>query len=341
MNFFDAHLDLAYIAFIGRDLLADDPTSGDDKLQPGAITLPSMQRGRVRACLATVFTEPAGLEDSGAVDESVCYDPADPLTAYHAGVEQLNFYHRLARDKQIALPSAGLTDGPIAVGILMENADPIASPDDLGWWVERGVVAIGMTWGTPSRYAAGNATPNEKDSGLTDLGVELVQAMDRLGVVHDASHLSDRSLDGLFDATDRCVIASHSNCRSLAGENQRHLTDEAIREIGRRDGVVGLNLYRRFLKPNLGPTERPSIAETIDHVERICDITGSKRHVGLGTDADGGLDANDLPAGIDQPSDYHKLLVELASRGWDDAELEAFAYGNWARMFSSVWTATA
>jgi microsomal dipeptidase-like Zn-dependent dipeptidase len=150
----------------------------------------------------------------------------------------------------------------VSLGVLMECADPIRDPDELPWWVERGVVAIGLAWWRGSRYATGNGEPScTSGIGLTDLGRELVKRMDAQGVVHDASHLSDRALDDLFALTDKPVIASHSNCRALlGGVNQRHLTDEAILEIGRRGGVIGLNLVKNFIRAGLNradPNDRP------------------------------------------------------------------------------------
>ncbi|MEO0513216.1 MAG: membrane dipeptidase [Planctomycetota bacterium] len=353
---FDAHLDLAFLALIGRDLTASDPRASDDPLQPGFLTLPALAEGGVATVLATVFTEPEGLPDSGAVDPRVQYDPSDPRSAFHAGAEQINLYHRLARDGHLALPASswarehGWTpDARPAAGILVENAEPILSPSELAWWKDRGVVAVGLTWATPNRYACGNATPPDQDTGLSDAGRDLVHAMDDLGLVHDASHLSDRSLDDLFNTTNARVIASHSNCRALLTDSaayvsgdrapaaQRHLTDDAIREIARRDGVVGLNLYRKFLAPpsrfQTNPRHRPTIDQTLDHVRRVVELTGSARHVGLGSDADGGLDATDLPDGLDHPRDYDRLAAAL---GWTDDDTRAFQRGNWDRVFPAL-----
>jgi microsomal dipeptidase-like Zn-dependent dipeptidase len=222
-------------------------------------------------------------------------------------------------------------------GVLIENADPIREPDELAWWVERGVVAIGLAWGKPSRYAGGNGT----DLGLTDLGRVLVREMDRLGVVHDASHLSDRSMRGLLDATDRMVVASHSNCRGLLGgggmgENQRHLHDDWIREIARRGGVIGLNLYGNFLsreRAREGQASTATLHDAVRHVQHICDLTGSRAHVGLGSDMDGGFSAKVLPAGVRRPLDLVLLAEELRSRGFNDDDIAAFAHRNWARVF--------
>jgi len=215
----------------------------------------------------------------------------------------------------------------------MEGADPIRSPDEVPFWAELGVVAVGMAWWTATRYAGGNGT----DLGLTTDGRALVAALDDAGIVHDASHLSDPALAGLLDATDRVIIASHSNCRALLEpDNQRHLTDDTIATIGQRDGIVGLNLVRNFIRTGLdrnNPKDRPTADEAVAHVDHVAQIMGHARGIGLGSDMDGGITAHDLPEGINEPSDLHRLADALTARGWSDADIEAFAWGNWARFW--------
>lgn len=342
MNWFDAHLDLAYLAECGRDLHVD-PADCRGRLQPAALTLPSMRDGGVRACLGTIFTE-ATTNGGGQQAETGAYAYArgDARAAWMCGMRQLKLYHAWRDAGLIRLlglrgqndPSPpGGADDPITLGILMECADPIETPDQLDEWVEGGVVMIGLAWWHGSRYTGGNGTPG---AGLTDLGRELVNRMDDLGVVHDLSHLSQRATDELLEQTDAVVVASHSNCRALLDDNERHVTDATIAEIGRRGGLVGLNLVRNFIRTGLDasdPMDRPTIAEAINHVEHVCEVMGHRRGVGLGSDLDGGITANDLPAGIDRPVDFVKLAAELSSRGWSDEEVEGFAWGNWARFW--------
>ncbi|HZW08858.1 MAG TPA: membrane dipeptidase [Phycisphaerales bacterium] len=343
---FDAHLDLAHLAELGRDMHAE-LSDCRGRLQPASITLPSLRAGNVRACLGTIFTEavagPAPSEtDSGAFT----YALGDAAGAWRAGMRQLKLYHAwrdagvielLPRRAPSPSPGADPAAGPLLLGILMECADPIESPDQLPDWADAGVIAIGMAWWRGSRYAGGNGL----GAGLTPIGRELALAMDDLGVVHDLSHLSQPATDELLALTAAPVIASHSNCRALLGgadnkDWQRHLADETIAEIGRRGGVVGLNLVRNFIRPGLNrndPDDRPSVAEAIDHVEHVCSIMGHRRGVGLGTDMDGGITATDLPRGISAPADLHKLIEELAWRGWSEEDLGGFAWANWARFW--------
>lgn len=362
MLWFDAHLDLAYLAVCGRDMLAPlDPAAGPHP--PAAVTLPALEQGGVRLALATIFTEPEGTGPEG-------YGAGDFERANALGRAQLEAYLtwqdsgrcRLDLRKFLRVdPGTGEVRGgmgvsepispgpahferkarergqpPLHLGILIENADPIRSPGDLAWWRERGVVAIGMAWAKSSRYAGGNST----QEGVSALGRELVREMDRLGLVHDASHLSNRAFSELCGLTDRPIIASHSNCRALLGDPgaQRHLSDDQVREIVRRGGVVGLNLFARFIDPACGAAgaPRPTVDAAIDHVERICDLAGDRRHVGLGSDMDGGFGADRLPRGIDSPRDLGRLAEVLSARNWPDADVANFASGNWTRFWSST-----
>ena len=325
MDWFDAHLDLACIHLNGRDLLKETAEGG--LWQPGCVTLPSLKAGHVTRCLATVFTE--SVEPGSALTEDQQYVRGDAEGAHLAGMRQVELY---AKWRTMGV-------GP-RMGVLMECADPIRTPDELGWWVERGVVAIGLAWAHQSRYAGGNGV----ETGLTDIGRELVREMDRLGVVHDASHLSERAFWELCDATDKVIVASHSNCRELnggdaiesLGRRQRHLTDAQIREITRRGGVIGLNLFSLFLRPKCEEPDRATVDDCVAHVERICHIADNRRCVGLGSDADGGFSALRLPQGIDGPRDFDELAGALASRGWSASQVEGFASANWQRIFPAV-----
>lgn len=321
---FDAHLDLACLALLGRDMHGPLASCGGP-WQPAAVTLPSLREGQVRRVLATIFTE------AGGSDAGVSYAWGNGDEAHAAGVAQLGVYD--AWQQQHAWTRASGA-GDLRFQLLMECADPIREPGELAWWVKQGVVAIGLAWARGSRYAGGNSTGGP----LTASGRELVREMDRLGVVHDASHLSDEALAGLLEATGTRVIASHSNCRALIdgpgdAPRQRHLTDDAIREIARRDGVIGLNLFSLFLVPGGVDGVRASIAQTLAHVEHICNLTGSTKHVGLGSDMDGGLRGDQLPQGINQPADLRLLVDGLRDRGWSDDAVLGFMHGNWERVF--------
>jgi len=361
----DAHLDLAYLAVRGRDMtlpLASLPESRVGPHPPAGVTLPALFEGGVRFALATIFTEPVPGPGTLTAEQ---YPAGDAEAAHRRGRAQLEAYltwqdrgliaidlpDALRADPEVGEIRAGMgvsqvvapsldarishlaRDTRLHIGLLMENADPIRSPDELAWWAGKGVRVIGLSWAVSSRYARGNGAPMEDRRGLSPQGRELLAEMIRLGITPDVSHLSDRSLDDLFEVYPGRVIASHSNCRALIDRdgqppNQRHLTDRAIRELARRGGVIGLNLFSPFLIKGGAKDRRATLDEALAHVERICDLTGSTRHVGLGSDADGGFSAERLPLTINRPADFRRLAEGLTRRGWTRDQLDDFAWRN-------------
>lgn len=374
---FDAHLDLACLAVCGRDLTLPleriDP--GAKPFPPAGVTLPSLAAGRVRLALATIFIETFDTMPAEGVLGPEQYLMGDAerasrlaraqmeayLTWRDRGLVALDFPRLFRNDPGVGEVRGGMgvaeprpfpigarlnralaNDSALHVGLLIEGADSVREPAELAWWKERGAVAVGLAWARASRYSPGNMTPREQDTGLTDLGRAMVSEIDRLNLVHDLSHLSDRAMDELLSRTNRPVIASHSNRRAIndpSGMNQRHLRDESIREIARRRGVIGLNLFGRFLRatePFTGP-QRPTIADAVRHVESMCEVAGSRRCVGLGSDMDGGFGADAMCVGITKPAELDRLAEALRDRGWSDDDIEGFAWRNWCEFWERAF----
>lgn len=318
----DGHLDLACIAVEGRPILArcEDPNTG-------CISIPDLQESPFRAVFGTIFTAPG---DGSDEHEPCTY--RDPVHAHEVGVRQLEIYQQLERDGHVAIQHRELAlpddDAPLGVYLLMEGADPIQGPEQVQWWRSRGLRMVGLTWSRGTRYAGGNACRE----GLSSEGRELVAALDEADIAHDASHCSDASLEDLLDCARGRIVATHSNSRSImGGDNQRHLRDDHAREILRRDGVIGLNLFGSFLAND----RRATIDDCVDHVMHFCELAGNRRQVALGSDYDGGFTPRSLPEGLEHPRDIGRLLAALSARGFDDAELAGFAHGNWLRCFGS------
>lgn len=332
LHWFDAHLDLAYLAELGRDMHAP-LAECRGRLQPAGVTLASMRDAGVSGCLATVFTEP--LAAGQASDEPSAYPEGDAMAAFRAGMRQLKLYAAWREAGVVGGFSEADRGAKLRLGVLIENADVIPDPAELAGWVEGGVVAIGLTWAKRGRYACGNGVASGgPETGLTDAGRGLLAAMEASGVVLDASHLNDRSLDDALGVFGGRVIASHSNARALLGAGEgagreRHLTDATIAEIARRGGVVGINLFHRFLTGDGDATVR----DVVGHIEHVCSVAGDRRHVGLGSDIDGGFAADRLPAGIRSHGDLGVIADALASAGWSDDEVRGFASGNWGRFW--------
>ena len=321
VKWIDGHLDLAYLALLGRDLTAPCPDP-----RQGSVSLPELRAAGVEIAFATIFTEPT--DDAG--DRPAVYAGIDDLDgAEAAGRRQIEIYRRLeaAGELRIVRTLGDLeTVGAAMPGIvlLMEGADPIRTPEEVPAWYDRGLRLVGLTWSMGTRYAGGN----QRLGPLTPLGIELVRALDDCNIIHDASHLSDEAMDGLLEVARWPLVATHSNCRALVGENQRHLRDDHVRAIAERDGVIGLNLFSKFLVP----AGRASIGDCVAHVERLAGLMGHRRGVALGTDMDGGFGPGDLPRGLDHPRTLDALAEALRAAGWSDRDVEGFAYANWMRI---------
>ncbi len=318
----DAHLDLAYLAELGRDL--------EVRLGPGqsdCCSLPDLADAPVDLCLGTIFIEP-GLDH--ATHPWGYRDRHDREAAAEAGRRQLARYEALDAAGRIRLVRwredlDEPRDSRLRVVVLVEGADCIGGGEELTWWFDRGVRVLGLAWAMGTRAAGGNKV----HGGLSPEGRELVAAADELGILHDVSHLADAAFDDLLACSDRRIVATHSNARWLLedGDNQRHLTRDQIRSIAERDGAIGLNLYGNFLASGRDAT----LADCVRHVEAIAEIAGRDR-VGLGSDLDGGFGTDRLPEGLRHPSQYRELEAALKARGWSTAECRGFRRETWLRI---------
>ena len=325
----DGHIDLAYIALHGADVHSP-PAPGEAR----CVSMPAMRAGRVRLVLATIFVE-RGPEGRG---KPWGYDGDAPDTAREPALRQLEWYEQLERRGSAAIIRTredldalmhGGSESPLGLVLLMEGADPIRDADDVAFWHARGIRVVGLTWALGSRWAGGNAT----GGALRDGAREVIRAIDALGIVHDASHLSDESFDGLLQATGARVIASHSNARALLrvpappARPDRHLTDRQMRIIANRGGVIGLNLYGRFLASGREATR----ADAVAHVQHVASVAGRGTCV-LGSDFDGGFGPDLVPEGVRGPDQLDAITDALAACGWSAAERESFAWRAWHEL---------
>ncbi|MHC4399120.1 MAG: dipeptidase, partial [Planctomycetota bacterium] len=144
---------------------------------------------------------------------------------------------------------------------------------------------------------------------------------------------------GFWQALDQFggpVMASHHNCRALV-PGDRQLSDEQIRRLVGRDGVIGMALDAWMLYPGWqkGETSRDVVGleAVVDHVDHVCHLAGDCRHVGVGSDLDGGYGTEQTPHGLETIADLQKLADLLAARGYGDADVAAIFHGNWLEFF--------
>jgi membrane dipeptidase len=321
----DAHLDLADNAGRGRPVHLPARQQAADEDGIPTVGLPDLRDGGVGLICATIFCQPRYEDKPG-------YQTPDE--AHAAALTQLRWYQSQQSGGAMRIlqrPADFSRQVPETQAILlMEGADPLRDETDVRNFFEFGVRIVGLTWKEGTRYAGGNARPGP----LTRDGADMVKMLDRFGIIHDLSHLADEAFWQLLALSSAPVMASHSNCRSIV-PGARQLSDEMIRAITSRGGMIGINFYDKFLVP---PEERckrrATLGDVTKHIKHICDIAGSAAHVGLGTDMDGGLGRNEIPIEIETSADLPRVADALSSAGFGDQDAAAIMGGNWSRFFS-------
>ena len=132
------------------------------------------------------------------------------------------------------------------------------------------------------------------------------------------------------------VMASHNNCRALV-PGVRQFTDEQIKRIAERDGVIGVSfdawmLAKGWVRGKSDTKDLPLTA-VADHIDHICQLTGSLNHVALGTDIDGGFGNEQTPREINRFTDVQSLASELTGRNYSSVDIDRIFHGNWLKFF--------
>ncbi|HYM70993.1 MAG TPA: membrane dipeptidase [bacterium] len=354
----DSHLDLSMNALQwNRNLLAsvqtiraqENYTPGKGRGQ-GTVAYPEMRRGRVAVSFATLIARSTGRPVPDI-------DYATTAQAYGAAHGQLAYYRALERQGHVRIVGdvAGLdahvaeweawdaghpTDSPapappLGFVISLEGADPILAPDDLAAWHAAGLRMIGLTHYGPGRYAGGTGT----EDGLSELGIALLVEMQRLRVVLDLTHSSDEAFWQTLERWDGRVMASHNNCRALV-PHQRQFSDDQIRAIVGRDGVIGVALDCWMIMPGWRHGDRNdhiTLRHAVDHIDHVCHLAGNCRHVAIGTDLDGGFGREGTPHDLDTIADLQKIAALLEERHYPPADIAAIMHGNWLRYLRAEW----
>ena len=152
---------------------------------------------------------------------------------------------------------------PLGYILSMEGADPILSPDNVGFWWERGLRAAGISHFGVSSYAHGTGTPG----GLTPRGPDLLRAMRAAGMALDVTHLADDAFWQALEIFDGPVWASHSNCRALV-PGDRQFTDDQLRALIERDAVIGAVLDIWMLYPPFEVGVTPNTVVSLENCRR-------------------------------------------------------------------------
>ncbi len=360
MLIFDAHLDLSMNALEwNRDLTqsldeirarerawTDKPDRGR-----GTVCFPEMRRGGIGLCVATQiarYVERGNPLPGWHSPEQAWAQTQGQLAWYRAMEERgelIQIKTRGELDQQLHLwahsvvanseaPLSNVTSKrPIGYILSLEGADSILSFQQLEQSYAQGLRALGPAHYGPGRYANGT----DATGSFPAPGRELLREMDRLGIILDVTHLTDEEFGEALDLYQGPVWASHSDCRALA-PHQRQLSDEQIKSLAQRGGVIGAALDAWMMVPNwIRQQTTPAamglkLEKLVEHIDHVCQVTGSARHSGIGSDLDGGFGTEQTPLDFDSIAGLARLPGMLRARGYSDADVQAIAHGNFVEF---------
>jgi membrane dipeptidase len=239
----------------------------------------------------------------------------------------------------------------IAILLGLQNGNHFRTVDDIGFFYGLGQRTSQLTYNAENPLGGGSFT----DVGLKPYGVEVIRAMNKVGMVLDLSHSNDATVLGAIDASQVTPIISHTNCRSQNLGFSRAVPDEVIKAIAARGGVIGLTVLRQFVSAN----EPTTIDDFIGHIDHVVEVAGIN-HVGIGSDSDllpfDGVDdearrrffAQGSQAqyrwrerldidGLDHPRRMYDIADALIRKGYTDRDIKKILGGNFARVLPQIW----
>jgi membrane dipeptidase len=241
------------------------------------------------------------------------------------------------------------------LGILygLQYSAQFPSPEDVDRCFGWGLRVSQLSYNFRTLVADGAFEPF--DGGVSEYGGKVIERMNKVRMAVDLAHASDKTKLDALAISKAPVILSHGNCRALIPGGLRATTDETIRKLAARGGVMGITDIAFMVKG----AEPVTINDVVDHYDHVRDLVGIE-HVGVGSDA--GIESNDLAppeklkdilakadsryhvhgtrevvAGLEGPNRMWELCAALVRRGYTDEQISLVLGGNWARVLKEIW----
>jgi membrane dipeptidase len=260
---------------------------------------------------------------------------------------------RLIRIDDAQSIDAAKKSGKIGIILGLQNSEHFRTADDIDRFYQLGQRVSLLTYN--SRNLIGNGSTERHDEGISDFGASIIERMNKVMMAVDVAHCGDRTTLEAFEISKAPVLITHANCRALNPDQPRCKTDEAIRKMAAKGGVMGITGVRNFVSAK----EPTTLENVLDHYDHVAKLVGVE-HVGVGSDID--LDGYDA-----LPDDYKKWLKGLYKanyafrdkmdvdgvnhykrmfdisdglirRGYSDADIELILGGNFRRVLGTIWS---
>src|SRR5687767_4774360 len=260
--------------------------------------------------------------------------------------------------------------GLISLPLGLENGAPLMTLDDVRYFYDRGIRYVTLTHAKDNHICDSSYDTSETWNGLSTYGKQVIDEMNKVGMIIDVSHISDKAFYQVMERSAAPVLATHSSCRAFTPNWERNMDDDMIMLLAKKGGVIMINFGTDFLDGDLSkirasnrkeldqrlraaklnaedeeakpliasfkkeyPDVFSDVSRAVDHIDHVMKIAGID-HVGIGSDFDGLGDS--LPTGLKDVSDYPNLIGELLQRGFTEEEIEKICYKNVWRVWHNV-----
>ncbi len=357
----DTHIDVPYRLYRHDADVGQSTPDGD-------FDWPRARRGGLDVAFMSIYI-PASVDAAGHGAE-LAHDLIDRVEALVDAWPQ-----RFAMARSVADVERNHARGLLSLALGMENGGPLRTFADVTTFRERGIRYVTLAHSRSNHISDSSYDLNERWQGLSPYGRQLIAELNRQGIMVDVSHVSDRAFEQAVELSAVPVIASHSSARHFTPGFMRNPSDELIRKLAARGGVLQINFgstfvtaearraaneasaaVTRFMRTEgIAPTdprvtefrrqwrtEHPfpyaTLDDVLDHFDHVIGLVGVE-HVGIGSDFDGVGDT--LPVGLKDVSSYPNLLAGLRARGYDEDAIRAIAGGNLMRVWrtAEAWAA--
>ena len=233
-------------------------------------------------------------------------------------------------------------DGPIGVSLHIEGGKPLSGQISmLDVYYRLGVRSMQLAWNGRNELA--DSTSEKHPGGLTKFGIDVIIAMNDLGILIDVSHLAEPSFWDAIEYSKSPIVATHSNAKFLT-DHPRNLTDEQIKAIALKEGIIGIVFYPPFVRK-----ENPNIDDVINQIDYIKNLVGVD-YIGIGPDfidyapdlihgdvlARGIPIVEKFPLDIENVTKMPNITKKLLERGYKEEEIKKILGDNFLRVFKEV-----
>ncbi len=320
----DSHCDTPSLMIRGLDIGLDN-----DK---GHVDFPKLSAGGVDASFFALYTS------AELTPEQALARVMEMLAAIRDALDKYKDKAALALSPSEALSNK--SKGLFSILLGMENGSPIQkSLSLLRLFYKMGVRYMTLTHNGDNEIAD-SAAEGKRWGGLSPFGIEVVEEMNRLGMIIDVAHASDLTFNDIIKYSKSPVVSTHSCCRALAS-HPRNMTDDMIKLMADKGGVIQINFYPVFLSDSFARDystrgelafPKPTAEDVVRHIDHAVNVAGVE-HVGIGTDFDG---IEVTPYGLENISKLPLVFDLLIKKGYSEDQIEKIAGNNFLRVFNEV-----